>query len=139
MLLPQIFQKKKRAEKELAGLGKGLHLTHDFLKVAATFVLVTIAWIFFRADSIFAALSYLQGMLSPSLFSVPDIQLREILVLVVIVLFTTVEWLQRNRQHGLDLDGHALPRAVRWAIYAILVALIVVVPDEQQKFIYFQF
>ena len=51
------------------------------------------------------------------------------------------EWLQRERQHVLQIDGYAIfsTRPARLALYALLVALIFYFAGEVQTFIYFQF
>ena len=56
----------------------------------------------------------------------------------MILVLLTVEWMQRSRQHGLELR-HVRKGPVRWAIYYALIAILYVYGGEQQDFIYFQF
>ena len=56
----------------------------------------------------------------------------------MIIVLLGVEWMQRDRQHGLDLKS--IRRGwVRFLIYYLIVLLIYFYGAEQQDFIYFQF
>ena len=55
----------------------------------------------------------------------------------MITLMVTFEWLQRAREHGLEVAHW--PPWVRRIVYAVLALLIVHLYDVQQEFIYFQF
>ena len=57
------------------------------------------------------------------------------------VLMLAVEWLQRNKTHPLCLPTHGVwrHRTARWALYYLLIALILCCPGQSQAFIYFQF
>jgi alginate O-acetyltransferase complex protein AlgI len=49
-----------------------------------------------------------------------------------------VEWVQREREHGLDLAG--VPTALRWGVYqALVLAFFLFAVFEGEGFIYFQF
>ena len=52
-----------------------------------------------------------------------------------------VEWIQRERQHVLMIDGYRIfsARPARLALYALLVFLIFYFAGQVQTFIYFQF
>jgi alginate O-acetyltransferase complex protein AlgI len=60
-------------------------------------------------------------------------------VLALLAAFIAVEWLQREKQHALQIDGFRIPRTVRWGIYYAIVLAIAVFGGTQQEFIYFQF
>ena len=49
-----------------------------------------------------------------------------------------VEWLQRGREHGLELSG-VRSGVVRYACYVALLAVIFVFGVFNETFIYFQF
>ena len=105
-----------------------------------TFVLVVIGWIIFRAESITQAWEYLGGMwqwgtlkASYRFFTQSDVATTGWLIVLMLV----VEWVQRNRLHGLFRLPTNTP--IRWGVY-VLVALITLLSIEQaQTFIYFQF
>lgn len=116
-------------------LKKSLFLERiPFLSVLTTFILSTFAWIFFRADSVYQAFSYLNKMFSAALFTSPE-RIRA-LPLVLLLLF--IEWIQRNKQHCLKID-FIKSTPVRWVIYFIIILLILNYGGTQQQFIYFQF
>ena len=58
-------------------------------------------------------------------------------VIIYISLFVVVEWLQRDKEHALQLGKS--PRVLRWSFYYLLVFVIFWFGGEQQEFIYFQF
>jgi alginate O-acetyltransferase complex protein AlgI len=102
-----------------------------------TLIIVMIAWIFFRANSVNQAIKYIAEMISPSLFSVP--QVFPINVSILATLFIFSEWLQRKKEHALQIDNLKI-RLVRWIIYYVVVCLIfLTLNDSQQSFIYSQF
>jgi D-alanyl-lipoteichoic acid acyltransferase DltB (MBOAT superfamily) len=107
----------------------------DGCRMLATFALVVISWVFFRADSIGHALHYLTAMVTSSWHTwPPGATLRLVLVAALVI----VEWLQRDRQHGLEIDD--LPRPLRWLIYCIVLDLVLLLGNfGEVEFIYFQF
>jgi len=50
-----------------------------------------------------------------------------------------VEWLQRDKEHGLDFSNRNIPSFVRIIIYYVLILIIMLFGGNQEKFIYFQF
>jgi len=93
--------------------------------------------VFFRADNIQIAISYIKKIFSLSLFEA-TISFPLSIGLIVIS-FITVEWIQRNKLHALDLDSIRLIRPIRWVIYFIIFIMILQFNGGQQEFIYFQF
>ena len=108
-----------------------------FISVFITFVLSTFAWIFFRADNLAHAFSYIKQMLSVSLFSSPGSS-RMITMIPLIIILIIIEWIQRKKQHGLEIDGIKYT-ALRWAVYYTVILAILNFGGSQQQFIYFQF
>ena len=65
----------------------------EFFSILLTFSLTVFAWIFFRANNIGHALSYISEIFSPSLFTIPKFQGIEesvITIILVIVLLCLV-------------------------------------------------
>ncbi|MCL4113941.1 UNVERIFIED_CONTAM: hypothetical protein GTU68_065677, partial [Idotea baltica] len=106
-------------------------------QILATFIITVFAWVFFRADSMGEAFVYLGGIFDPSLFSIPDIFPLHLIFALLILL--VVEWMQREKQHGLELDRGKMPTYLRWGIYYGVVIAIALLGTGQQTFIYFQF
>jgi alginate O-acetyltransferase complex protein AlgI len=110
----------------------------DVLRICWTFLLVDLAWIFFRADNVGAAFAYLRGMVHPSIFSLPDPLPARLLLLITVML--GVEWINRKEAHGLALAGRvAMPMPVRWAMYLAIAATLPLFGGTSDAFIYFQF
>lgn len=111
-----------------------------------TFVLTVIAWIFFRADTVRDALGIMERIIT-SFHKVSLYELRSLANslwlttahVVLVVFLIVVEWLQRDKQHALELDNVRIPRLVRWAYYYFIIFLIFYFSGSQQDFIYFQF
>jgi hypothetical protein len=93
-----------------------------------------LGWIFFRADNLTQAYSYINHLFSVSLFSMP--KQRDTILLIIILII--VEWIQKNKQHGLEIDRIRIT-AFRWAIYYAVILAILNFGASQQQFIYFQF
>jgi len=96
--------------------------------------------ILFRAESLSQAWGYFSGIFSNGLFSLPWLDTRHyyIPVLIGIVVLFVVEWLQRNKEHALDLRG-VKSHVVKFGIYYLLVAALFWFGGHAETFIYFQF
>ncbi|MBO4825681.1 MAG: MBOAT family protein, partial [Prevotella sp.] len=105
--------------------------------ILLTFLLTAVGWVLFRSSCLNEAVAYLQrmGILLAS-FDFGTITYGK-LALLWCVLLVAVEWLQRRREHPLQLD--ALPVAMRWTVYYVLFFVIFFARGEEQTFIYFQF
>lgn len=134
-----IYQWQKKPRKKLLkkiGINND-HILVIILETIITLIVVMIAWIFFRSDSIHQAFIYITRMLSPSLFKLP--QVFPLRIILVTGLFLLSEWLQRHKEHALEIENIKY-RYIRWTIYYSLVILILLYfGDSQQNFIYAQF
>lgn len=110
----------------------------EFLRMVWTFLLVDLAWIFFRADDVHAAFAYLRNIAQPSLFSIPDPLPVKLLGLIAVML--AVEWVNRREAHGLALLGKVgMPTPMRWATYLAIALSLPLFGGTSDAFIYFQF
>lgn len=114
---------------------KKLPTIGQFLRILATFFIVVIAWVFFRSETITIAFNYIGKIFSSSLFTTPNIPRSGILLLF---LYMVIEWMQRHREHVLDI-GHLKNKWIRYAIYYLVVFAIFYYAGDLQPFIYFQF
>ena len=105
--------------------------------MTATFFLAMIGWVIFRSESLGQAVGFFQKMFSTSIINVGGLDCLCPLYLCLIML--VVEWLQRDKQHALDLS--TIKRAwVRYLIYTwVFYAIYCFVPNQMSEFIYFQF
>lgn len=109
----------------------------EFSQILITFFLTTIAWVFFRSESIFQSLFILNKIFSNSLMSFPN-DIPNKFVLIVICFFL-VEWIQRKKKHPLEFDSIRMPKLVRVGIYYLIIFIIIWKTGNHQDFIYFQF
>ena len=135
--LPLMIQNKNRRYTDVISESKIWPGLKNTLLIGKTFLLTTFAWIFFRSETISQAFDYIRIIFSESLFSTPEGLKPGIFI--VILIFSFVEWLQRDKQHGLQFDENRFPRPVRWIIYYVLIIIIMEFGGSQQEFIYFQF
>jgi alginate O-acetyltransferase complex protein AlgI len=107
------------------------------LRMALTFQLVCVSWVYFRAASVGEAHLILRRIATDLVsggFEPPPSGRAVALVIGVIL----VEWLARQKQHGLTIG--AWPRPLRHAAYYALVAGILLLANLRHiPFIYFQF
>lgn len=137
--LPLLLTNSNRAHLEIAAQGKIFPSLKEFLSIVATFALTVFAWIFFRANTISEAFVYIGGMFSSSLFSMPEVFPKPLLLMIVI--FLIIEWLGRNHQYAIATTAVRQPAAVRWSFYYAVIAAIYLfgLHDSKLEFIYFQF
>jgi uncharacterized membrane protein len=116
----------------------------EFRNMLATFILVMLTNIVFRADSVAHAAGYFGHIFSLSLFSAPVLtnllSTITILVLAIFTLFT--EWLQRDKDHALQFAPAAtsVKYYLRVSFICFLVwAIILWGAFGNKTFIYFQF
>lgn len=115
-------------------------LKESFLMIV-TFLITTLAWIFFRAESVALAIEYLLAIFSKSLFSIPKFSnsMAAVIALCFILFMFVVEWLARFHNYGLEKFALSWKRPYRWAFYYALIACLLYFYGNQQEFIYFQF
>lgn len=135
--IPLLLTKKNRVHVNIVAEGRWLPTLKELAQMSFTFLLTLIAWVFFRAESLAHALGYLRKMFSLSLFEQPE--LIPWITLASVFVFLAIEWIQREKMHGLEITRIRIPRVARWAIYAMFVFAIFIVGGKEQVFIYFQF
>lgn len=131
------FQKKPmRIISHKLGI-KGGWLIKSIVVPFLTLFFVVIAWIFFRADRLQDAFSYLNGMFSKSFFSFPSVFPG--LTIVFVGLFFFIEWIGRNHFHALAYICIDLKWYFRWGIYISIIFIIQMFGGDQNEFIYYRF
>ena len=140
LFLPLIMLGKNRKNTNTVAEGRLLPSVKEFGQMALTFGLVVIGWVFFRADTITEAFDYFHVMFSTNLISVPWLMTRDFYLplIISIVFLVIIEWLQRNKQHGLE-DFPVRNKWIRSLFYFMLIISIFWFANEYQQFIYFQF
>jgi alginate O-acetyltransferase complex protein AlgI len=144
--LPLLLTKNNRRNMEIVAKGKYLPSFRELIGMGTTFLLTVLAWVFFRAESIFVALDYIQRIFSLELFSMPGFIEPEtnsfILpkkIFLFLFLFLVMEWGGRSHEYALEKVLVNKSPFLRWALYYLLIILIVMFAGKEQDFIYFQF
>lgn len=136
-IMPSIIFKTNRTNLDVVAKGRYFPNFREIISVLITFSLTVFAWIFFRADNISLAFSYIGNLFTTSLFSKPEIFPNEIIYLVIG--FIIIEWLGRERNYALEGMNVKWPKVIRWTFYYLLIIAIFYFGGEEQEFIYFQF
>ncbi|MET0394929.1 MAG: MBOAT family O-acyltransferase [Chitinophagaceae bacterium] len=135
--LPLLVMNKNRSNLDIVAQGRTLPSIREAISMLVTFVLVVLAWVFFRSPTIQDALHYLGGIFSPDLLQMPQVLPK--MVLLLIAFFMLIEWIGRERHFALAGIGLKWKRPLRWGFYCLLALLILSYTGKEQQFIYFQF
>ncbi len=139
--LPLLLLNRNKQNTNLVAEGKLLPSLREAMQMGVTFFLVVIAWIFFRAQNVHHAFEYLGTIFSVSLFTAPFVFSNNMLITIfAIFVFVLIEWLQRDKEHALQIENVISKRAVRWSTYFGLIIFIFVLGNfNRTEFIYFAF
>lgn len=139
--LPLLLLNRNKQNTNIVAEGKLFPSIKEAIQMSFTFFLIVIAWVFFRSQNVNQAFEYLATMFSPSLFSKPlEFDGNLIITLLSIFIFMFIEWLQRDKQHALQIENVITHRAVRWSGYFCLMLFIFVFGNfSRTEFIYFAF
>lgn len=143
LFLPSfIFGSNKKYHGAEINFENFLHSTENFFKILKTFCLVTIGWIFFRAQSLSQALSYLDGIFHKSLISIPKLRGQDntnmLIIILLIIILIIIEWRNKNNEFVFE---NAIFKSTthQLLIIGLIVTGIYFFSGITQDFIYFQF
>lgn len=116
----------------------------DFPRILLTFLLVVFGWIIFRAENITQFVDYVQGICNTTLFTIPFLKQRGyyIPLAISIAIMLVVEWLNRNKEHGMANIERCKVLSNKWVrfiFFALSLWLILLYRGGVETFIYFQF
>jgi len=132
-LAAERWLKQHTAQKRFSG-----GLAFRLLLVLVTYTLVNVAWVFFRAKSLGAAMTMLAamaGLHADAAAVLPTVKILETVVCITGVLFT--QWYMRDKTLE-DLVTQSSPRLVA-AAWACMAFAIIITQGRGDAFIYFQF
>lgn len=138
LFIPLFLIGKNRKHKDIVAQGHLLPSWSEATSMLVTFLLVVVGWIIFRADNMTIAFDYLYRMVTDFSFSLPRHDKDPFIYILILLL---VEWLNRDKQFGLQISetGIFRQRAVRWLLYYVVFIATFLLAGNQQDFIYFQF
>ena len=132
LFLPLLLAKRNRSNLNDAEIS-------DLHRILLTFSITTIAWIFFRADSLSHAIDYLQNIAIWN--SGKSLSIKPTLVVYIALLFFG-DWIGRKHDFTLNTLSEGILSKSPWlrlTLYLSLAYLIMLYIGGQQNFIYFQF
>lgn len=130
--------KNRRHVSDIVAEERFLPSIREALQMGLTFLLVLVGWVFFRAPSIHTAFAWLSGMFFPIDWRVMGLGLGSQglrLALLGTALLFVVEWCNRGRL----CPRFPRNRLLRWMVYYLALAALLLLRPEPQTFIYFQF
>jgi D-alanyl-lipoteichoic acid acyltransferase DltB (MBOAT superfamily) len=136
--LPVLLSNKNRTHLNIAAQHTLLPSLKEVFKILTTFLLTVLAWVFFRAESVMHAISYIKNIFSKSLVSLPEIRPTNVIILISV--FLILEWIGRKQQYAIEIFLLEKPKVLRWLFYMVtIVTIFIFSSTEKQEFIYFQF
>ena len=143
--LPLLLKNKNRINlSEVVADKTNIPSIEELAKMTTTFVMVTIAWIFFRSENLNEAFQYFIRILS-ELFISTNYNSQKIIglnSLFYICPFIIIEWFLRRDERNLNFNVlKQLPPFIRFVIYNIIsiVLLLTLLRQSNRQFIYFNF
>ena len=138
--LPLILTKRNRKFTKVVAEHSQFPMFKEFVSMIVTFVLVSLMWVFFRAENITQAFDIYSKIFSMSLFDSPHyvgMGLGKYLYLFLLF-FIVIEWFGRRETFAIEKDffkgGY-----FQIAFFYLILIFIIVYPGNEQRFIYFQF
>lgn len=140
-IMPSIIFNTHRNNLDIVARGKYLPTIRELFAIGITFSLTVFAWIFFRAENVTHAFSYISEIFSSSLLTMPHFQgiNKAVPIVFLTSIFIIVEWLGREQQYAIAHLGIKWYKPVRWAMYYAIILVIYNFAGAEQQFIYFQF
>lgn len=135
--LPLLLTKSNRKHLEIVAYNRRLPKLREFFSILFTFSLTIIAWIFFRAENINHAFSFISEIFSDSILN--SFEVLPIKIILLICFMLIIEWFGRKNKHALSDALQLNKRYMRWSLYIFICILIFVFKGHLQEFIYFQF
>jgi alginate O-acetyltransferase complex protein AlgI len=143
--LPLLLSNKNRTYLDTVAQGKHFPNFRESFGILLTFSLTIFAWIFFRAENMSHALSYINEIFSSSLLVVPQgshfkgTGIHPYIMFILVIIFMVTEWIGRENRYALANLGIAWRRPLRYAMYYGIIVAILWFGVNEQEFIYFQF
>lgn len=111
----------------------------EAFSILITFSLIVFSWIFFRSENVSNSFNYVLGIFRGPFFSLETLPIGKSMILrmIVIILFSVIEWLGRNNAYA--IENMPFNKKFRWICYYGILGCIILFSGIPQKFIYFQF
>mgnify|MGYP006157028501 CR=1 FL=1 len=141
--LPLLLLKTNRNNLNIAAEKKVFPSIREVGNILLTFSLTVFAWIFFRAESITHAISFIKHLFINLYIEIPNIicvgKFDLLITSFLIMIFIIIEWMGREGQYAIERYTSNWNKVIRWSFYYIIAFLIILFSDKSENFIYFQF
>ena len=135
--LPLLLTNNNRKNLGVVAEGKLLPSFRELFSMLTTFMLTVFAWIFFRAENVSQAFSYIGGIFSETIYYDLDYSFSSILVLNLPFMIL-MEWYSRKEKYGLAKNPKKIIKLVLYS-YIFWNVLVGLMGGSKVEFIYFQF
>jgi alginate O-acetyltransferase complex protein AlgI len=142
LIMPSIIFNTNRKNLDIVAKGSYLPTLRELRSIGITFCLVVFAWIFFRAQTLTHALSYIGKIFSMTLFTIPNFPLKEkaLHLIFILILFICIEWIGRENDYAIKKIVNIKNIFFRYGFYYGIILIILFFGNfGQNAFIYFQF
>jgi len=139
--LPLLLSNNNRNHLDIVAKGQIFPTIKEVFLILITFSLTVFAWIFFRAENLSHAITYISDIFSPSLFSIPDfVGIKKAVITVIFIsIFMLIEWIGREREYAFQFIDSKSNTIQGIAIYILCITIFLFMNTGEQEFIYFQF
>jgi D-alanyl-lipoteichoic acid acyltransferase DltB (MBOAT superfamily) len=139
--MPLLFLNTTRTYTDTVAVNQLLPNLKELLSILFTFILTTLAWIFFRAETVGHAFNYLNAIWSESIWQVPNFGKNSsaLITLLLVGFMLVIEWIAREHNFALEKLATNWKRPLRWTFYYLIILSIFYFFGSEQEFIYFQF
>lgn len=136
----QLTNSNRRHLGEL-GVGSVMNTVKEIGQMILTFLLITLAWIFFRANSLTHAFAYVREIFSNPFSGLPEFMMsrHSNMLYLLLAFFLIIEWTGRNREYGLEYLVSKSKFSSYLVPYLVIMISVLFMSLDIQEFIYFQF
>jgi D-alanyl-lipoteichoic acid acyltransferase DltB (MBOAT superfamily) len=136
--IPLLLAGKNRNNLDIIAQGRQIPGLKELFQMLITFFLTSLAWVYFRSQTIGQANDYLFRMFTMQSGNSAMSWVSKFFLLLLLS-FVLVEWLNREKHHGLEISN--LPKWIRWIAYLLVFGVIIFMGNlkSNYEFIYFQF
>ncbi|WP_116126795.1 MBOAT family O-acyltransferase [Lewinella sp. IMCC34183] len=142
LYLPLLLRGRNRRFLGPAAPGRWWPGPVDTIRMGLAFGAVTLAWVVFRSPTLGAAAAYLTRIFTTDPFAVPYVygvgKVQAALCLLSVGALLLTEWLGREGDYPLLPVRSCRPR-IAWAVCFLLAVAVLLLGQQEQAFIYFQF
>jgi alginate O-acetyltransferase complex protein AlgI len=146
LFIPLMLRNKNKRYVEIVAYNKITPNIKEFIQIIFTFSLISLSWIYFRAENILQANQYLISLFNffPLKENIANFYnflfwKTKMIEILVILLFIFIEWFGRREEYGLKHFIFCRNIIIRYSVYYFIIYMIIWNGGSNQEFIYFQF